>query len=137
MSIVGLAGATTLVATSAPAGSATPEPSTSFATSRTVTGYFTPKAGVTTVTLDGPRSGQTGGGSTVTINGTRFTAAAKVMFGTTRGMHVVVKSATKITVHAPAHARATVDVRVRTPGGTSPKVRPDRYTYGEGRTSTQ
>jgi IPT/TIG domain len=53
MSVAGLAGATALVALSAPAGSATPEPSTSFSSARTaVTGYLVAEAGATTVTLD-------------------------------------------------------------------------------------
>lgn len=81
------------------------------------------------VTSVSPRAGPTGGGSTVTVNGAHFTTGARVMFGTTRGTHVVVKSATKLAVHTPAHAKATVDVRVRTLGGTSAKVQADRYTY--------
>ncbi len=76
-----------------------------------------------------PKSGPTGGGTTVTILGFRFTSVSKVLFGASRGTHVAVTSSTKITVRAPAHGKGTVDVRVTTPGGTSARVQADRYTY--------
>jgi hypothetical protein len=76
-----------------------------------------------------PRSGSTRGGKTVTVLGRHLTRATMVVFGTTKGTHVVVVSARKITVRTPAHAKGVVAVRVTTPGGTSAKVKADRYTF--------
>jgi hypothetical protein len=69
------------------------------------------------------------GGTTVTITGTNFVTGATVLFGTTAASSPTVNSATKITVHAPAHAAGAVDVRVTTPGGTSAPVLADHYRY--------
>jgi len=85
--------------------------------------YKTPKPAVTKIS---PKSGSHLGGTLVTITGANFKRGATVLFGTARGKHVLVKSATKITVHAPRHSRGTVKVFVTTTGGKSaakPSVR--------------
>ena len=46
-----------------------------------------------------------------------------------KGAHLVVLSASKLTVRSPAHAAGKVDVRVRTFGGTSAKGAADHYTF--------
>ena len=84
------------------------------------------RPGVTSVS---PRSGPTGGGRTVTIVGKNLRGATRVMFGGKRATHLVVVSATKLTVRTPAHAAGLVDVRVTTPGGRSAAVKADHYRY--------
>ncbi len=83
-----------------------------------------------TVSSVSPNAGPTGGGNTVTINGTNFVPGATVKFGTTASATVTFVSATQLKAVAPAHAAGTVDVRVTTPGGTSPIVPGDDYAYG-------
>jgi hypothetical protein len=81
-----------------------------------------------TITSVSPSSGSTAGGQSVTINGTNFTGATAVKFGTTTTTFTV-NSATKITATSPAHAAGLVNVRVVTASGTSPIVAADHYTY--------
>jgi hypothetical protein len=81
------------------------------------------------VTSVSPRSGPTAGGRTVTVVGKNLTAASRVTFAGKRATHLVVVSATKLTVRTPAHAAALVDVRVTTPGGRSAAVKADHYRY--------
>lgn len=82
-----------------------------------------------TVSSVAPTSGTHLGGQTVTITGTNFTGATTVKFGTTAATNVTVVSSTKVTAKSPAHAAATVDVRVTTPSGTSAVVVADHYKY--------
>src|SRR5207244_6628147 len=75
-------------------------------------------------------SGPTGGGTSVTITGTNFTAASTVKFGLTTASGVVVNSSTSITVPSPATLTpATVDVSVTNTAGTSPTSGADQSTY--------
>jgi len=76
-----------------------------------------------------PKAGPKGGGTTVTVVGARFTSVSTVTFGTTRGTHLAVKSSTTLLVRALAHTTGTIYVRVTPPGGTSARVKADRYTY--------
>jgi IPT/TIG domain-containing protein len=85
-----------------------------------------PKPSVTKVT---PASGPVAGGVTVKVKGTNLTGAKKVLFGSTKGTQLKVKSAKKLTVVAPAHAAGMVDVVVVTKGGKSKKVKGDVFTY--------
>ena len=77
-----------------------------------------------------PDAGAATGGNIVTINGTSFAAGATVKFGTAASTVVTFVSSTKLTAKAPAHAAATVNVTVTTPGGTSAAVNGDLYAYG-------
>ncbi len=76
-----------------------------------------------------PTSGSTAGGTSVIITGTDLTGATAVSFGGSAASSYVVNSATKITATSPAHAAGAVDVRVTTPGGTSPIGAGDQFTY--------
>jgi hypothetical protein len=82
-----------------------------------------------TVTSVFPFAGPTTGGTSVTIDGTNFTGATGVSFGTTPATAFTVNSATSITATAPAGA-GTVDVRVTKAGVTSAAAGPGNdYTY--------
>ena len=81
------------------------------------------------VTSVAPSKGPHAGGTRITITGTNFVAATRVLFGTTAGSSIVVVSSTKLTVKTPAHAKGTVSVQVTTPSGTSPKVTKGSYTF--------
>lgn len=75
-----------------------------------------------------PSSGPASGGTTVTINGTGFSSDSSVKFGATAAT-ITVNSATQITATSPAHAAGTVDITVKTPGGTSATSGADQFTY--------
>jgi hypothetical protein len=65
----------------------------------------------------------------VTITGKGLSGATAVSFGGTPAASFEVSSATSVTAVSPAHAAATVDVTVTTPGGTSAIVKGDRFKY--------
>lgn len=82
-----------------------------------------------TVTSVSPKGGPRTGGTRVTVLGTHFTSGTSVTFGGQAGRRVVVLSATKLTVRAPAHAVGVVDIQVTTFGGRSAVVAGDRFRY--------
>ena len=88
---------------------------------------------VTSIT---PSAGPTGGGTTVTISGTKLVGATAVRFGTTDATTFNVVSTNEVTATAPAHTAATVDVVVTTVGGTSPTGVSDEYTFAAAPTVT-
>ena len=75
-----------------------------------------------------PTSGPMAGGTTVTIRGSGFTGASKVLFGATAANSFTVNSDTQITAVSPA-GRGTVHVTVMTPVGTTAASNADRFTY--------
>ena len=75
-----------------------------------------------------PRQDQPREGRSVTITGSDFTGASKVLFGTVPASSVKLNSDTQITAVSPAGS-GTVDVRVTTPGGTSVTSAADQFTY--------
>jgi hypothetical protein len=81
------------------------------------------------VTGVSPTSGPTAGGTTVTITGTGFTGATKVVFGAVAATSYSVVGDTEITAVSPAQAAGTNNIYVTAPGGTSPPVAADDYTY--------
>lgn len=83
-----------------------------------------------TVTKVAPSQGPAAGGTSVTIEGANLTGANAVDFGSTGAASFKVSSATSITAVSPAGTTGTVDVTVRTSGGTSAISPSDRYTYG-------
>ncbi|WP_346534398.1 IPT/TIG domain-containing protein [Micromonospora sp. DPT] len=83
---------------------------------------------VPTVSAVTPTSGPTAGGTVVTVRGTGLTGATEVRFGAAAATGVSVVDDTTLTAVAPAGS-GTVDVRVTTPGGTSPTSIAARYTY--------
>ncbi len=78
------------------------------------------------VTKVSPHSGKAK--TSVTITGTNMTGATSVSFGS-KSAKFTVKSATEIVATAPKESAGTVDVTVTGPGGTSPAVSADRFTY--------
>jgi hypothetical protein len=74
-------------------------------------------------------TGTRAGGTKLVITGSGFTTDAVVRFGTKVASMVTVTSSTRIVVRSPAHRRGTVDVAVVTGGGTSARVRADRFRY--------
>jgi hypothetical protein len=86
-----------------------------------------------------PNVGPVAGGISVVVNGNGFTGATAVNFGTAKDTTFTVNSDNQITVPsipaAPGGVPATVDVTVVTPGtallpgGTSPPVAADDFTY--------
>jgi alpha-tubulin suppressor-like RCC1 family protein len=83
---------------------------------------------VPSVTSVAPTSGPAGGGTTVTIAGSGFTAASAVHFGSAEATSFTVESDGSITAVSPA-GTGTVDITVTTPGGTSAKSAADLYKY--------
>ncbi|WP_160861951.1 putative Ig domain-containing protein [Shinella kummerowiae] len=84
-----------------------------------------------TVTSVSPTAGPTAGGTTVTITGTGFSAAAgtgAVKFGATVASYTI-NSSTQITATSPVSSAGTYDITVTTVGGTSATSASDQYTY--------
>lgn len=90
------------------------------------TGTFTyiPAPVVTSVS---PNQGTTG--TVVTVNGSNFTGATRVQFGTVTGTNLVIVNANQLRITAPAGSPGVVNIRVTTPGGASAIVTADRFTY--------
>jgi hypothetical protein len=66
----------------------------------------------------------------VTITGTNLSFAVAVEFGGVPAEYIVNKAGTEISALTPSReVAATVDVTVRTPGGTSKTTTKDRYKY--------
>jgi hypothetical protein len=78
-----------------------------------------------------PNTGPKTGTTLVTITGKYFTGAISVQFGGAPATTFSVTSDTSITARAPVGAaNQVVDVIVTTPGGMTPIVPTDQYTYG-------
>jgi large repetitive protein len=127
---VSVSSSTSLTAT-VPGGSGTVDVSV-----LTVGGYSVPSPGdrytyipVPAVQLVRPADGPVAGGTSVTVDGTGFTGASAVEFGTVAVTSFTVVSPDVISATAPP-GTGTVDVTVVTPGGTSPAVPNDRFHYG-------
>lgn len=84
-----------------------------------------------TVTGLDTSSGPVTGGTTVTIDGTGFTGAAQVEFGSAPASSFTVESDTQILATTPSETSGTVDVYVGTPAGVSAQSSADQYTYTE------
>ncbi|WP_322797105.1 Calx-beta domain-containing protein [Tepidiforma sp.] len=98
--------------------------------SNTTTGTandYTYTTGPTVLSLN-PSTGACNGTTIVTITGTNFTSSGMtVVFGTVQATFAYVSS-TQITAVAPVQGAGVVDVRVTTPGGTSPNTAADDFT---------
>ncbi|MCE4063424.1 IPT/TIG domain-containing protein [Pandoraea sputorum] len=92
-----------------------------------VTINVTRQLGIPTLSSVASNNGPTGGGNTVTVNGTNFVQGATVFFDGVAATGVVVVSQTAITVNPPSHSAGVVDVRVTTSGGTA--TGSGYYTY--------
>ncbi len=82
---------------------------------------------VPSVTGVAPTSGPMSGGTLVTISGTGLGAATTVLFGSVAARAVTVVSDTRATATSPAEPQGVVNIRVKTPGGTSPSTAADRF----------
>jgi IPT/TIG domain len=92
-----------------------------------------------TVSSVDPSGGLSSGGTSVTINGTDFTGATSVAFGSAAiqcssgDTCTINNDGTQMTVTSPAESSSDaigpVDVTVTTAGGTSPKSSADQFTY--------
>jgi IPT/TIG domain-containing protein len=74
-------------------------------------------------------SGPATGGTSVTITGTGFTGATAVDFGDAAAASFTINGDTSISAISPASSGGTVDVTVTTPGGTSPAIPNDEFTF--------
>jgi hypothetical protein len=82
------------------------------------------------ITAVAPTNGTSSGGTNVTITGKYFTGATAVKFGATNAASFTVVSDTAISAVSPAGpGGTTVNITVTTPGGTSPIVAADQYTF--------
>ncbi len=81
------------------------------------------------VTGLGTSSGTTAGGTTVVVNGTGFTGASDVFFGSVEAASFSVNSDNQLITVAPAQYAGTDDVTVVTPSGTSSVSSSDQFTY--------
>ncbi len=88
---------------------------------------FTSVAPVPAVTKLSPKKGPLAGGTLVTIKGAHFLGEEEVLFGSVPAVVTNVTD-TLITAESPAGS-GTVDVRVKTPGGTSPITAKDHFKY--------
>ncbi len=84
--------------------------------------YTTPAP---TISVVSPRSGPTGGGTSVTITGQNLSGATSVSFGGTAGS-ITADNSTVITVTTPAGTAGAVNITVTTPGGS---VGAGQFTY--------
>ncbi len=107
----------------------------------TSTGAAIVQAGSPMVTSVSPKSGPTGGGTTVTITGANFDGTTDVVFGDYPATSFTVNSATSITAVSPAEPSGPVDVTVTTDKlavmvsgaaqeGTSGTSSLDQYFFG-------
>ena len=78
-----------------------------------------------------PNRTAAGSEAPVTISGSYFTGATKVMFGSRPATSFTVGSSGSITAVAPASAGQAVDVTVTTPGGSTATVPADRFFFTE------
>ena len=81
-----------------------------------------------TVTSITPASGSSGGGTAVTIQGTKLSPASSVRFGAAPATEYEVVSPEEIRAVSPP-GTGVVDVTVTTPEGTSPPTQGDHFLY--------
>jgi len=81
-----------------------------------------------TVTAVSPTTQGITGGGLITVTGTNFNSATKVVVGTIT-VNATIVSATSLTLIAPATAASVVDIRVTNPIGQSAIIAGDKLTY--------
>jgi hypothetical protein len=117
----------TQITAAAPAGAGTVNVTVTTAGGTAVANQFT-YLPLPTVTSLSPNFGAQTGGTSVVITGTNLSGAQGVTFGGAAASSYVVNSANQITAVSPS-GTGTVDVRVTTPGGTSPISAADQFSY--------
>jgi len=91
-------------------------------------------AAAPSVTSLAATGGSTAGGTLVGINGSGFTSATAVNFGSVPASSFQVVSDTLIAAVAPPQAAGTIDVTVTTPSGTSATGSSDHFAYSSATT---
>jgi hypothetical protein len=92
--------------------------------------HFTASAAaVPAITSLSATSGNSSGGSVITISGSGFTGATGVSFGNTAAATFTVNSDTLLTVPVPGSTAGIWDVTITGPGGTSALASADRFTF--------
>jgi hypothetical protein len=81
------------------------------------------------VTSISPTSGPTTGNTTVTVNGSGFTGATAVKFGSLAAKSFVVVSDTKVTAVSPPHGASVHAIVITTPSGSSAAVSASNFSY--------
>jgi len=81
-----------------------------------------------TVTALSTSTGPITGGTLVTVTGTNFNSATKVVVGTTVVTATVI-TATTLTLVTPARAAGVANIRVTNPAGTSATASANEFTY--------
>jgi large repetitive protein len=99
------------------------------------TGGTTPTSGAT-VTSVSPNTGDSGGGTPVTITGTNFASGATVTFGVATATKVVVVNSTTITATTPPHVGGSANVVVSNAAGDQGSL-PNGFLYTSTPPSTQ
>jgi large repetitive protein len=125
----------TQISATAPAGAGLVDVTVTTASETSATSSSDQFSYVPSVTSVSPSSGPTSGGTVVTIDGSGFTSAATVKFGTAAATNVTYVSATQITAAAPAGTGSGVDITVTTAGGTSATSSSDQFSYAPSVTS--
>jgi hypothetical protein len=92
---------------------------------------------VPSVTSVEPGAGPISGGTRVAVTGTGFSTATRVLFGGVPGTRLHVLSPTALTVLAPRHAAAALDVRVVSAFGRSAAQPADRFIFAAAPTITE
>lgn len=91
--------------------------------------YTGPAAALPVVTALNPTSGPIAGGTVVTIGGSGFTGATKVVVDGVEVNPTTVSGDTSVVFTTPAHAVGVVDIQVKTPAGTSAANAASKFTY--------
>jgi hypothetical protein len=120
-----------LVATVPPhgSGSVNVQVTTADGMSTSLTSAFTYTESSPTISSVSPSSGDTAGGTVVTIAGSNFVSGATVSFGGSPASNVSFVSWTQLNAITPAHAAGSVNVAVTNPDGTSAML-PGGFTFG-------
>jgi hypothetical protein len=120
-----------LVATVPPhaSGSVNVEVTTADGISSSLPSAFTYTESSPTLSNVSPSSGDTAGGTVVTITGSNFASGATVSFGGSPASGVSFVSSTQLMATTPPHAAGSVNVAVTNPDGASAML-PGGFTFG-------
>jgi IPT/TIG domain len=110
-------------------GSVSVEVTTADGASASVPSAFTYSNSAPAISGISPNSGDTTGGTVVTIAGSNFVSGATVSFGGSASSSVSFVSSNQLKATTPAHAAASVNVVVTNPDGTSATVT-GGFTFG-------
>ncbi|HEX4176547.1 MAG TPA: G1 family glutamic endopeptidase, partial [Acidimicrobiales bacterium] len=88
--------------------------------------YGSPQPQISSVS---PNAGATSGGTSVTVSGDFLYGVTQVDFGGVAASFTDDLTHGTVSATAPPHVAGTVDITVTTPGGSSPPVSADQFTY--------